>query len=222
MIEKNKFYLLIFFFFIFTTYSLKEPKKIFSIIFPIKEIVIEGARATNLTKLQVDLNFLINTSLFFLKEKEISIIINEYDFIKNIQLKKKYPNILKVLISEKIPVATEISKKKKYYLTKNGKKINYVDLKFFENLPVIFGNHKNFSFFFNNLEKSNFKINNIKAFYYFEAGRWDIVLRDERVIKLPESNYNKILIDVNLLLYDFNFSKYKTFDYRIKEQLILQ
>ena len=222
MIQKKRFYLFVLFFIVFTTYSLKEPKKIFNIIFPIEEITIEGTRAINLSKLKIELEFLRKTSLFFLKNKEITAVTDNYDFIKSIQLKKKYPNTLKIFISENIPVATEIDDKKRYYLTKNGKKINYKDLKIFEKLPAIFGNHKNFSSFFNNLEKSNFDITNVKAFYYFEVGRWDIVLKDERVIKLPEANYKKILMDVNLLLKDSNFSKYQIFDYRIKKQLILQ
>ena len=77
-------------------------------------------------------------------------------------------------------------------------------------------------FFFKNLKKSNFKINNIKAFYYFDIGRWDILLKDEITIKLPTTNYQKILLEVDSLLQDDNFSEYKILDYRIKDQLILQ
>ena len=129
---------------------------------------------------------------------------------------------MKIFIFEKMPVAIEIAKKKKFYLTKEGEKINYTKLKVFKNLPVIFGNHKNFSIFFKNLEKTNFKINTIKSFYYFDIGRWDIVLKDERIIKLPETNFENILKEISLTLSNSNFSKYKIFDYRIKDQLILQ
>jgi cell division septal protein FtsQ len=220
--KKNKFFLLIFFFIILTTFNFNDKKKNFSIIFPIKKIVIENSVALDLIKLKAELEFLKNTSLFFLKKNEITEVTSKYDFISTIQLKKKYPNTLKVSISENIPVVTEINDKKRYYLTKNGKKINYVELKIFENLPVVFGNHKNFSFFFKNLEKSNFRINNVKAFYYFDIGRWDIVLRDEIIIKLPNANYQKILMEIETILNNPSFSEYKIFDYRIKDQLILQ
>jgi cell division septal protein FtsQ len=220
--HKNKIFLLIFFFIIFTTYNFNEQKQGFSFVFPIKEIIIEDTFAIDLIKLKTELEFLRNTSLFFLKEKEIIKITSRYDFISNIQLRKIYPNTLKILISENKPVATEINKKKKYYLTKDGKKISYVRLKVFENLPSIFGNHKNFSIFFYKLKESNFNINKIKAFYYFDVGRWDITLNDDRVIKLPETQYENILKELDLILNDVNFSKYKVFDYRIKDQLILQ
>ena len=223
MIQSNKFLLLIFFFIVFTTYNFNEQKKSLSILFPIKEIIIKkDTLAFDSIKLNTELEFLKNTSLFFLKEKEIIKIADKHDFISSIQLKKKYPNTLKIKIFENIPVATEIDGKKKYYLTKDGKKFKYIELKIFENLPVIFGNHENFSSLFDELKKSNFKINNIKAFYYFDIGRWDIMLKDQTTIKLPKANYKKILMEINSILNDPSFSKYKILDYRIKDQLILQ
>tara|TARA_B110000971_G_scaffold79360_1_gene81500 strand:- start:3759 stop:4427 length:669 start_codon:yes stop_codon:yes gene_type:complete len=222
MILRNKTFLLIIFFVVFTTYNFNEKKKNLSIIFPIKEIIIENTLAVDLIKLKAEINFLRNTSLFFLKKKEITKVIDRHEFISSIKLKKKYPNTLKIVVTENIPVATEINEKKKYYLTQKGKKISYIDIKIFKNLPVIFGNHKNFSSFFYKLKKSNFNINEIKAFYYFDIGRWDITLKDNRTIKLPKINYEDILTEVNLVLNNSSFSKYKIFDYRIKDQLILQ
>ena len=222
MIQKNKFFLLIFLFTILTTYNFNEQKQNLSIIFPIKKIIIDEVYTFDLTKLKSELNFLRNTSLFFLKEKEIASVTNKNGFISNVQLKKKYPNTLKILISENRPVATQIDDKKKYYLTQDGKKINFIELKIFENLPVIFGDQKNFSSFFKNLEKSNFNIKNVKAFYYFEIGRWDIVLKDEITIKLPRTGYQTILTKIDLILNDPTFVEYKILDYRIKNQLILQ
>ena len=222
MIIKNKFFLLLFFFLIFTTYNFNEQKENFIIFFPIKKIIINNTLAVDSKKLKAELEFLKNTSLFFLKEKQITKVTDKYDFISNIQLKKKYPNILKILVSERKPVATGINEKKRYYITNEGKRIGYVNLKAFENLPVIFGNHKNFTLFFQKIENSNFNISIIKAFYYFDVGRWDIELKDHRIIKLPELQIENILKELNLILIDSNFSKYKIFDYRIKNQLILQ
>jgi cell division protein FtsQ len=217
-----KIYFLIFIFFIFSTYNSKYSEKRFSFFFPIKEILIFNNSATNLVKLKSDLNFLINTSLFFLNEEKILAIISNHQFILNIQLKKKYPNTLNVKITEKIPVATEIVDKKKFYITKNNEKINFIDLKIYKDLPTIFGKSKNFNNFYSDLKKNNFKTNQIKAFYYFDVGRWDIVLKNEKIIKLPEKNYLNLLPKINLMLNDATFIKYRIFDFRIKDQLILQ
>ena len=222
MILKNKFFLLIILFFILTTYNSKDERKNLSIIFPIKEITIENAFIFDLTKLKSELEFLRNTSLFFLNEKKIIKVIDKFDFISTIHLKKKYPNTLKILISEHIPVATESSRKGRQYITKDGIKINYIELDIFKNLPTIFGHHKNFSSFLSELEKNNFNISNIKSFYYFDVDRWDIVLKNDKTIKLPQTNYENILKEIDSILTDSSFSKYKIFDYRIKDQLILQ
>jgi cell division protein FtsQ len=217
-----KLYFLIFIFFIFSTYNTKNEKESFSFFFPIKKIIIENNLATNLLELKSDLNFLVNTSLFSLNKEKILLIINKHDFISNIQLKKKYPNTLKIKIIEKVPVATQIIDKKKFYITENNEKINFIDLKIYNDLPSIFGKYKNFNIFYNNLKKNNFIINQIKTFYYFDVGRWDIVLKNEKIIKLPEKNYLNLLPKINLMLDDNNFFKYKVFDFRIKNQLILQ
>jgi cell division septal protein FtsQ len=222
MKKSLKIYFLIFIFFIFSTYSIKESRESPSIFFPIKKILIENTEATNLPKLKNDLNFLINTSLLFLNEEKILATIDNYDFISNIQLKKKYPNNLKITIIEKIPLAIQTTNKKKFYITKDNEKINFINLKIYENLPLIFGNYKNFSIFYSDLEKNNFKTNDIKAFYYFDIGRWDIVFKNEKIIKFPENNYLNLLPKINSMIDDNNFSKYKIFDFRIKDQLILR
>jgi cell division septal protein FtsQ len=217
-----KIYFLIFIFFMFSTYNANHNKESVSIIFPIKEILIENNVAINLLEFKSDLNFLINTNLFLLNKNLFLAVINKYDFISSIQLKKKYPNTLKILLTEKIPVAIQIIGKKKFYITKDNEKINFVDLKVYEGLPSIFGKYKNFDIFYNDLEKNNFKITKIKDFYYFDAGRWDIVLINDKVIKFPEKNYLGLLSKINLIIDDDNFSKYKVFDFRIKDQLILK
>jgi cell division protein FtsQ len=222
MKSQLKVYFLIFIFFIFSTYSTKHNKESHSILFPVKEILIENNVFTNLTELKNDLRFLINTNLFFVNEEKILAIVNKHDFISSIQLKKKYPNTLSILVIEKKPIAIQIIDKKKFYITKNNEKINFIDYKIYEYLPNIFGKYKNFNIFYNNLEKNNFKINEIKDFYYFDVGRWDIVLKNKKIIKFPQKNYINLLSKINLMLNDSNFSKYKIFDFRIKDQLILK
>ena len=61
----------------------------------------------------------------------------------------------------------------------------------------------------------------IKSFYFFESGRWDLVLHDDKVIKLPIKNYNFYLKNFMLSKDNNIFKNYKIFDYRIKDQLIL-
>ena len=72
----------------FSTYNANHNKESVSIIFPIKEILIENNVAINLLEFKSDLDFLINTNLFLLNKNLFLAVINKYDFISSIQLKK--------------------------------------------------------------------------------------------------------------------------------------
>jgi len=210
MIFKRKFFFLIIIFLIFTTYNPQNNNYSNSYLFPIKKIEIESKKDIDNNEIIKDLDFLKNSSLLFVNKKNIEDILLKNKFVSKIILKKIYPNILRLIIFEKEPVAVQIIEKNKYYITKKNENINFYELEIYKELPVIFGNQKDFDIY------------NIKAFYYFDVGRWDIMLMDERIIKLPEKNYQNILEELNSILKDNNFSKYKIFDYRINNQLILK
>ena len=85
-----------------------------------------------------------------------------------------------------------------------------------------FGDEKNFKIFYTNLKKTNFPIKIINSFYLFDSNRWDLIIKDNRTIKLPNKNYIESLKNF-LDIKDYNnLEKYKIFDYRINNQLILK
>ena len=102
------------------------------------------------------------------------------------------------------------------------KKLTFFNKKVYDKLPIIFGDQKNFSSFFNKLNKLIFSLNQIKAFYYFDIGRWDIVLKNNKTIKLPKTGYMEVLSDINLILEDNNFLNTKFLITELKDQLILE
>ena len=126
-----------------------------------------------------------------------------------------------LVVFEKEVVAIINNKRNKFYLTKNGEKIKYFNNKKLKNLPNIFGKQKNFLDLYITLNQLNFPNSEIKSFYYFEIGRWDIVLKNNIIIKLPEKNFKSSLKNYLELKEKINFENYSIFDYRIKDQLIL-
>ena len=88
-------------------------------------------------------------------------------------------------------------------------------------LPTIFGSGENFYSLYLNLQTIKFPIKDIKSFYFFESVRWDLILNDERIIKLLIKDYIFSLENFIISNLNSSFSKYKIFDYRIKDQLIL-
>ena len=187
----------------------------------IEKITIENNKILDDQTIKKKISFLYEENLFFLNNKKIISKLQELDLIDSIEIKKIYPNQIKVKIFEKQILAIIQNKKEKNYYTNKGL-INYKKLNGFEDLPVVFGDNKSFEIFYNDLEKIDFPISDIKKFYLFESKRWDIITLENQIIKLPIKNYDLSLKNFIKLKNQTNFRKYKTFDYRIKDQLILK
>ena len=99
--------------------------------------------------------------------------------------------------------------------------INFLVIERYDDLPTVFGNERDFYSLYKELQNIKFPLQMIKTFYFFESGRWDLIIRDNKVIKLPVLNYLDSLQNFMLLKKNSNFHDYKIFDYRIKDQLIL-
>jgi len=190
--------------------------------FNIKTIIIENNFLINEIELKKLLSPVYNKSLFNLKNSEIKNMLIQESFIESFNIKKKYPNTLKIKIYEKKPIAILLKNQNKFLLSEKIDLIEYREIAKFQNLPYVFGNEKQFKIFYQNLEKINFPFDIVKKFIFYDFNRWDIETRDNKIIKLPNVNYIKSLENFLNLINDKNFIKYKMFDYRISNQLILK
>lgn len=204
-----------------TTFNSQKKFNLNSIL-KIEKIIIVNNFIVKKKYIKKKLSFLYDTNLFFLKTTNVEKQLIKISFIESFKIKKIYPNKIKITIFEKKPIVVLQNKQSKYYYTDKGDVINYINLKEFENLPIVFGDKENFKFFYDNLIKIKFPTNEIKKFYLFESKRWDLITKKNQTIKLPIKNYNKSLLNFMNLKYQGNFEKFKIFDYRINEQLILK
>ena len=163
-----------------------------------------------------------NTNIFFLNTFKIQKKLKEIDFIESFELKKIYPNKIKIKIFEKKPIAVLQVRKKKFYISEKMDLIEYIKLDIYKDLPIVFGNQDQFKFLYTNLKKINFPLDLIKKYYLYESKRWDLETEEKKIIKLPTENYIKSLENFLNLSQDNNFEKYEIFDYRINNQLILK
>ena len=190
--------------------------------FNLKKIIIKNNSLIKEEEIKKSLISIYNKNLIFLDNKEIEQKLMKNGYIESFYIKKKYPNTLEIKIIEKKPIAILFFNKKKFYLSEKIELINFKRIKEYENLPYIFGNKDDFKIFFFELKKINFPISQIKKFTLFETKRWDLETLDNKVIKLPIDNYSQSLENyLNLIDKDI-FKKYKLFDYRIGNQLILK
>ena len=204
-------------------FSSYKPQKLFLINkFNIKEIKIENNIILKDLEIKKKIDFLYEKNLIFLKNENIKTALRELTFIESFEIKKIYPDKIKIKIFEKKPIAILQNKKKKFYINKKVDLINYTHLENYENLPIIFGNKESFKVLYDNLKKINFPVNEIKIYYLYDSKRWDLETHENKVIKLPYRNYNESLENFMNLRKKKNYGKYKVFDYRVKNQLILK
>ena len=218
---KNRFILGIALFILFSTFI--SQKKITINKFKIQEIKIENNNILEDRELIKIFSFLYNKNLIFLSSFELKKRIDKKSFIKKLEIKKIFPDKLVIKVFEKEPIAIIIDKyQKKFYLGKKIDLIRYRKIQKYENLPVIKGEQNNFKILYNNLIKINFPSEQILSYRYFKANRWDIEMNDKKILKLPAKNYNEVLINFIDIKDKTNFEKYKIFDYRLNNQLILR
>tara|TARA_B100001989_G_C24328457_1_gene358746 strand:+ start:24 stop:683 length:660 start_codon:yes stop_codon:yes gene_type:complete len=188
----------------------------------IEKIYVENNKYVNENILKNKLSFLYDTNLFLLKKKDIELKLNELDIIESFEVKKIFPNRIRIKIYENLPIAIIQNKVEKKFYTDNGKAINFFELEEFSDLPVVYGDHRSFTDFYKVLKKINYPFYEIEKFYLFESKRWDIVTKEKQTIKLPIKNYEISLKNFIDLKDQINFRKYKIFDYRINNQIILK
>ncbi len=188
----------------------------------VKKIIIENNNILSEKQVKEDLLFLYEKNLFFLNNNLIKKQIDKNSLIESFKIKKIYPNTVKIQVFEKEPVFILQNKKKRYYFTKKNLLINYTNIKKFEDLPIVFAEKENFEKFYSELKKINFPIKIVKAFYFFESKRWDLLTVNNKTIKLPIKEYDISLKNFIDIQKKESFRKYTIFDYRITDQLILK
>ena len=204
---------------VLSTYSLHNNSN-FTSKYDIKKVIIENNSIIDKKEIENKLFFLYEKNLFFLKTLDIETKLKEFNFIESFEIKKIYPNIIKIKISEKKPIAVIQNKKLKSYFTNKGDTINYIYLKQFNDLPLVYGDKQSFKFLINDLKNVKFPISKIKTFYLFETSRWDLITRDNITLKLPIKNYKKSLISFLNLKNKSSFKKYKIiYEYKFSHTL---
>ena len=208
---------------LFILLSTFKPEIIFSKNkFNIKEIEIDNNFILKSNDLKKDLIFIYDENLVFLNTHNIDKMLKNFSFIDSYEIKKIYPNKLKIKIYEKKPIAILHKKKEKFYISEKIELINFINLENYKDLPIVIGNEEYFKELYKNLKKMNFPLEIIKKYYSYETRRWDIEIYNKIIIKLPPKNYIKSLKNFMKLRNENNFDKYKVFDYRINNQLILK
>ena len=167
------------------------------------------------------MNLIKLNNLLSIQKSQIKEILNSNNLIEEYEVFKKYPSSLEIKIEKTNFLASTNINGKNYLVGSNGKFISTKD--HLKNLPFVFGNFETEKFleFKNIILQTDFKYNNIKNFYYFPSGRWDIEMISGVLIKLPITGIKESLNLSIDLLEDKEFINIKILDIRQKNQIVI-
>ena len=224
LIDKKKkiFFYLILFVLLSTQINKNFQKK--DILSQINNIEVFGLSSEENRSIINDLNSILLKNIFFIEKKEFYKILNSNNLIETFDIKKFYPDTLRINIIKTNFLGITFNNNKKYYIGSNGKLIlikNYekIDQKY----PVVFGqnSYKNFVKLKKIIDKSKFNFEEISELYFFPSGRWDVKTNKDILIKLPKKNLLKALNLSHHMITNENFKNNKIIDLRIYNNVIL-
>ena len=192
--------------------------------FKIKNITILNTSLVEKHEIDQKLREIYNKNIFFIKRSDIEVPLKNIDFLEKIEVKKKYPNTVIVKIYETKPIAIIFKKKNKYFLDSSSNLVTFRENTNFDELPGVFGKEAehNFVYFFQRLKNNNFPRKQVKNFYYFQVGRWDLQLTNNQIIKLPYNKTDEAIIKSVELLNRKDFKNYNIIDLRVPGKIIVE
>ena len=192
--------------------------------FEIKNIKIVNNSLIKKNEILEKLSKIYNKNIFLIKRNDIEDPLKKINFLKKIEVKKKYPNTVIIKIFETKPVANLFKNKVKYLFDSSSNLILFENNVNFNHLPSIFGEgaENNFINFFHQLESNNFPKKEIVNFYYFQIGRWDIQLANNKIIKFPHYNIEAAIKKSIELLERKDFENYNIIDLRVDGKIIVE
>ncbi len=217
-IDKKKyiFFYLIIFLILSSTHNSNLKHNNFFIV---KKIEVVGLNKTDNLLLEKKLKDLIGSNIFTINKDSFKLIKSE-NLINIYNVKKIYPNYIKVYIEPAEAVSVIKYLNELFILGNNGKIIDLKSLPL--NVPEVHGTNDIKKVFetIKIINNSNYNIRSIKKIIFFPSNRIDIILKNKRKIKFP---VNLTIDNLNFslqLVEDELFNTSKIIDLRISNKVI--
>ena len=162
--------------------------------FIVKKIEVVGLDKSNNYLLEKRLVDLIGSNIFAINRESFE-FFNTLNLIKNFNVKKIYPNQIKVYLQSAEAVSIVKYLNELFVLGNNGKILNLKKLP--KNVPEVSGTNDIKKIFqtLKIIDKSNIDLENIKKIDFFPSERIDIEFNNKKKIRFP----------INLKIDDLNF-----------------
>ena len=210
-----------------STYSPKELQILSqekNVFFGVKKIEIKNVYLINKKEIIKKLNQIYDKNILFIKKKEIEEPLKSIDFLEKVEVKKIYPDTIIINVFETKPIGILFKNNTKYILDSSSNLVLFKKKMLNDFFPSIFGEdaEKEFANFFNLLKDNQFPWKEIKNYYYFQIGRWDLQLFSNQTIKLPPNKTAVAIQNAIELLNRKDFDNYNIIDLRISGKIVAE
>ena len=187
----------------------------------IHTIKVSGLNENDNKKLLNEIKNLNLDNIFLINKNEIMKLISMNTLIERFEVFKEYPYTINIKI-EKTKFYAKINNKGKTFLVGSNGKLTYSKLDYSE-LPYIFGKPNIYDFIKIKkiIEKSKFSYKQIKNLYFFPSNRWDLMLNNDILLKLPNNFTYEKLDYLYEFLENYKGQNFSIVDARIENQIIL-
>ena len=217
-IDKKKyiFFYLIIFLILSSTHNSNLKHNNFFIV---KKIEVVGLDKVDNLRFEKKLKYLIGSNILTINKESFKFIKSE-NSINRYNVKKIYPNHIKVYLESAVAISVIKYLNELIILGNNGKIIDLNSLPL--NVPEVNGTSDIKKVFetIKIVNKSNYNIRNIKKIIFFPSDRIDIILKNEKKIRFP---IDLTIDDLNLslrLIEDELFNASKIIDLRVPNNVI--
>ena len=161
------------------------------------------------------------SNIFFINKAEINNLISSNPLIEKYQIFKSYPSAIKIMIKKTNFIAKINHNNEIFVIGSNGRLI--ANNSQASDLPYIFGKPeiKEFLKFKQIIDQSKFSFDEVDSLYFFSSKRWDIKLKNNILLKLPNNLTQEYLNNLYQFLEIHNGENLTTVDARLENKIIL-
>jgi cell division protein FtsQ len=171
--------------------------------FGISAIPISGNRYTPPGEIYRSLGFPLGGSIFGVDPQQARANLRRLDWVADAEIARHYPDTVYVRIVEKAPFALWQSSGGLYAVDRNGRPITQVNAAEFRRLPFFFGDApQGASDLVTAIHAHRAVAARIRAMQRIDSRRWNLILDDGVVVKLPEDNWPREVGALERLIVD--------------------
>lgn len=199
--------------------------------FRVKKVVIDGCLKTPKNVLNSAINVKLQEGIFQYDLDEIKEKLQQIEWIKDAVVYRMLPDKIYIHLIERQPIAIWQMKKKNYLLDDSGVAIYTTTLEGYEHLPIFSGEGapEKVSEIIQYIHSHKLIKENIVSIVRVRNRRWDLVLKNNIIVKLPEFDPSSKTFEKSfkVLLYflrnqEIKMDHIKTMDLRIPNKYYIE